>query len=330
MRRFHRLLTAVMAATMLASAATLGAGAAAQPNCGGNSFTALTCSGNGCSKVQTLLDKMTCRGENCNALSLLSANSNCKGGNCNTICTDGSCNSVQALMEKINCRDGDCNTTCADGSCDNVQSLLKRIGQGCGNNQQPVVTPTQPATKPAPSPTQPSVVPTEPAEAETEPATEPVEPATVPFAETQPVTQPAAPTTKPAASVDNSGYLAAYEDEVLRLVNLERANYGLSPLTKHDGAAQAARIRAKEIVQSFSHTRPDGRSCFTAASDVGFSYRAAGENIAYGYGTPEQVVNGWMNSEGHRRNILSASYTELGVGCYQSGRTLYWSQFFIG
>ena len=55
-----------------------------------------------------------------------------------------------------------------------------------------------------------------------------------------------------------------------------------------------------------------------------------GENIAYGYSTPAQVVNGWMNSEGHRKIILSASYSKIGVGCYSSGGVLYWSQFFIG
>ena len=114
------------------------------------------------------------------------------------------------------------------------------------------------------------------------------------------------------------------------MVNAERAKYGLAALTQDDGAQNVARVRAKEIVQSFSHTRPDGRTCFTAASDQGVTYRSAGENIAYGYATPAQVVNGWMNSEGHRKNILSASYTKIGVGCYSANGVLYWSQFFIG
>ena len=101
-------------------------------------------------------------------------------------------------------------------------------------------------------------------------------------------------------------------------------------LSVDSGAVTAAHIRAKEIVRSFSHTRPDGRSCFSAAADSGVSYRTAGENIAYGYATPQQVVNGWMNSEGHRKNILSASFTGIGVGCYEHNGVLYWSQFFIG
>ena len=150
---------------------------------------------------------------------------------------------------------------------------------------------------------------------------------------TKPVEAPAEQPSKPAAETvkpQPAEFNSAYEAEVVRLVNAERAKYGLSALSMDSGATNAARVRAKEIVQSFSHTRPDGRSCFTAASDLGVTYRSAGENIAYGYSTPAQVVNGWMNSEGHRKNILSASYSKIGVGCYSSGCVLYWSQFFIG
>ena len=136
----------------------------------------------------------------------------------------------------------------------------------------------------------------------------------------KPISQPA----------DEAGYNSSYEDEVIKLVNAERAKYGLSALKKDTKATQAARIRAKEIVTKFSHTRPDGSSCFTAAKEVGATYRSAGENIAYGYSTPKQVVDGWMNSEGHRKNILSSSFTKIGVGCYKSGRVLYWSQMFMG
>ena len=145
------------------------------------------------------------------------------------------------------------------------------------------------------------------------------------------VKQTAKQTTKTSTvKTDASQFNEAYETEVIRLVNVERAKQGLSALSKNDGAVNAARVRAKEIVSSFSHTRPDGRSCFTAASDLGVTYRTAGENIAYGYSTPAQVVNGWMNSEGHRKNILSKSFSKIGVGCYSSGGVLYWSQFFIG
>ena len=149
--------------------------------------------------------------------------------------------------------------------------------------------------------------------------------------------EPAEQPTKPVAEIvkpQDSEFNAAYEAEVVRLVNEERAKYGLAALIQDDGAQNVAHVRAKEIVQSFSHTRPDGSSCFTAASDLGVTYRSAGENIAYGYATPAQVVNGWMNSEGHRKNnrknILSASYTKIGVGSYSANGVMYWSQFFIG
>ena len=125
-------------------------------------------------------------------------------------------------------------------------------------------------------------------------------------------------------------FSAEYEAEVISLVNAERAKQGLAALKKDSGAVNVARVRAKEIVSSFSHTRPDGRSCFTAASDLGVTYRSAGENIAYGYPTPAAVVSGWMNSDGHRKNILSSSFTKIGIGCFSSGGVLYWSQFFIG
>ncbi len=121
---------------------------------------------------------------------------------------------------------------------------------------------------------------------------------------------------------------SAYAAEVVRLVNEERAKEGLAAL-KTDAAVQsAAQIRAKETVTLFSHTRPDGSSCFTALQSAGAKYSTAGENIAYGQKTPAEVVNAWMNSEGHRANIMNSSFTTIGVGCYKSGNTYYWSQFF--
>lgn len=140
---------------------------------------------------------------------------------------------------------------------------------------------------------------------------------------------PVAVTPKPSAKKDQSGFNSSYEDEVIKLVNEEREKKGLTKLAKDNGASSVARLRAKEIVESFSHSRPDGSSCFTAASELGVKYRSAGENIAYGYPSPKKVMEGWMNSDGHRRNILSSSYTKIGVGCYKSGGTLYWTQFFI-
>ena len=131
-------------------------------------------------------------------------------------------------------------------------------------------------------------------------------------------------------SPDNNGNISenAYVNEVLKLVNKYRASNGLSPVSLDNAISSAADIRAKEIVRSFSNTRPDGRSCVSVLSDSGISYNGAGENIAYGQDTPEEVMTAWMNSDGHRANILNGSFTKLGVGIYSSGGTIYWVQLF--
>lgn len=128
---------------------------------------------------------------------------------------------------------------------------------------------------------------------------------------------------------DDNGYNSSYEQQVLNLVNKERRSQGLSALSLSAEAQQAARVRAKEIVSSFSHTRPNGTSCFTVLNEIGAKYTSAGENIAKGQKTPEQVVEAWMNSPSHRANILSSKYTKLGVGCYFNGSNTYWAQMFL-
>ena len=128
----------------------------------------------------------------------------------------------------------------------------------------------------------------------------------------------------------NDNYNYAYANEVVRLVNAERAKYGLPALAVNTNAENAAKIRAEEITHSFSHTRPNGSSCFTVAKELSFTYRSAGENIAYGQRTPAEVVNAWMNSEGHRANILNSSFTGIGVSCYVRNGVCYWAQFFVG
>lgn len=120
----------------------------------------------------------------------------------------------------------------------------------------------------------------------------------------------------------------AFTKEVLRLVNVERAKVGLNPVTTTSALEKAAFIRAKEIKQTFAHTRPDGTSCFTVLKDLNISYQACGENIAYGQRTPEAVMNAWMNSPGHKANILSSNFGKLGVGCYIVNNTVYWTQLF--
>jgi len=129
---------------------------------------------------------------------------------------------------------------------------------------------------------------------------------------------------------ETDGSQDAFASQVVKLVNEERAKAGLSPLSVNSKAANAAQTRAREIEKSFSHTRPDGSSFNTALTEAGVSFRGAGENIAYGQTTPQQVMEGWMNSSGHRANILNANYTSIGVGHYKNGAGVdYWTQLFI-
>lgn len=120
----------------------------------------------------------------------------------------------------------------------------------------------------------------------------------------------------------------SYVEQVVALVNIERAKVGLPALIMSEDLNRAAQIRAKETVQSFSHTRPNGSSFSSVLKENGISYRGAGENIAWGQRTPEAVVNAWMNSAGHRANILNKNYTSIGVGYYLNGSTPYWAQLF--
>ncbi len=121
-----------------------------------------------------------------------------------------------------------------------------------------------------------------------------------------------------------------YEQEVIRLVNIERAKYGLSALTEDWELSRVARYKSQDMKDKryFSHTSPTYGSPFDMMRSFGLSYRTAGENIAMGQRTPQQVVNAWMNSSGHRANILNSSYKKIGVGYVASGN--YWTQMFIG
>ena len=123
---------------------------------------------------------------------------------------------------------------------------------------------------------------------------------------------------------------AGFEKEVVRLVNEIRVENGLSPLKENWELSRVARYKSQDMADNnyFSHTSPVYGSPFRMITDFGLSYRMAGENIAYGYRTPQSVVDGWMKSSGHRANILNASYTQIGVGYYAGGH--YWTQMFIG
>ena len=127
----------------------------------------------------------------------------------------------------------------------------------------------------------------------------------------------------------NQNINAYYAEQVVSIVNKERTAAGLSPVTLDADVSAAALVRAKECAKSFSHTRPNGSSCFTALKEAGINYRGAGENIAYGQQTPTEVMQAWMNSSGHRANIMNSKYTKIGVAYTVINGTPYWAQFFI-
>ncbi|MBQ5740055.1 MAG: SafA/ExsA family spore coat assembly protein [Oscillospiraceae bacterium] len=127
-----------------------------------------------------------------------------------------------------------------------------------------------------------------------------------------------------------SDSVRTYEQEVVRLVNVERAKAGLPALTEDWQLSRVARYKAQDMRDKgyFSHQSPTYGSPYDMMRAFGISYRAAGENIAMGQRTPAAVVNAWMNSSGHRANILSKSFTKIGVGYVASGN--YWTQMFTG
>ena len=121
-----------------------------------------------------------------------------------------------------------------------------------------------------------------------------------------------------------------FEDQVLALVNKERVKNGLSELSMDEKVRSVARKKSNDMYNKkyFSHTSPTYGSPFDMLKTFNIQYRYAGENIAQGYTTPEAVVKGWMNSSGHRANILNAKYTKIGIGYEANGN--YWTQLFIG
>lgn len=126
--------------------------------------------------------------------------------------------------------------------------------------------------------------------------------------------------------------IKALESEVVRLVNIERSKHGLAALKENWELSRVARYKSADMAAKnyFSHTSPTYGSPFRMMESFGIKYSSAGENIAMGQRTPQEVMNAWMNSPGHRANILSPSYTQIGVGFAknQSGKA-YWTQMFI-
>ena len=132
-----------------------------------------------------------------------------------------------------------------------------------------------------------------------------------------------------SATIENIS-LQDYANEVVSLVNQERAKQGLQALQAIPALNNAGTKRSQELVTLFSHTRPDGSNCATVLNELGVTWKTSGENIAYGYATPEDVMTGWMNSSGHRANILNANFDSIGIGVVSENGVLYWTQVFTG
>ena len=120
--------------------------------------------------------------------------------------------------------------------------------------------------------------------------------------------------------------------EAVNLLNQLRQNKGLQPLSWNPNSKlqAAAQLRAQEIAEVFSHTRPDGSSCFTVLNQYGLQYGHCGENIAYGTNlSPEGAMDLWTNSAGHYKNMVNGSFREVGLACYIEGENIYWVQLFF-
>lgn len=140
--------------------------------------------------------------------------------------------------------------------------------------------------------------------------------------------KPATPPTSSTPSTTTSD-VNAFEQEVVKLTNAERTKAGLSPLQTDDKLMAAAREKSQDMQSNnyFSHTSPTFGSPFDRMKALGIAYKSAGENIAQGQRSPQEVVQAWMDSPGHRANILNGKFTHIGVGYVKSGN--YWTQQFI-
>ena len=126
--------------------------------------------------------------------------------------------------------------------------------------------------------------------------------------------------------------IRALENEVVRLVNVQRSRNGLGPLVANAELSRVARIKSQDMINKryFSHYSPTYGSPFQMMQAFGIRFYSAGENIAMGQRTPSEVMNSWMNSAGHKANILNVNFKEIGVGAARdSSGSLYWTQMFI-
>ncbi len=129
-------------------------------------------------------------------------------------------------------------------------------------------------------------------------------------------------------NIQNENTYTDLINEVYEITNNYRSLVGVPSLTLDSSLVEAANIRAKELSDSFSHTRPNGSSCFTVLSELGISYGTAGENIAAGYSSSQSVMEGWRSSSGHYQNIISSKFKQIGIGVNIINNQYYWVQIF--
>ena len=219
-------------------------------------------------------------------------------------------------------------------SCPNVPSKPESTPNNPSTTpqQKPESTPSTPSTtpqqKPESTPSTPSTTPQQ------KPESTPSTPSTTP--QQKPESTPSTtPQQKPESTPEQkpSTDFSSYQQQVLDLVNAERTKRGISALTLDSNLSSVATKKSQDMVNKnyFDHTSPTYGSPFDMMKQFGISYRTAGENIAKGQKTPQEVVTAWMNSEGHRKNILNPNFTNLGVGIAKDSKgTTYWTQMFIG
>ncbi|WP_071120111.1 CAP domain-containing protein [Romboutsia timonensis] len=222
-------------------------------------------------------------------------------------------------------------------SCPNVPSKPESTPNNPSTTpqQKPESTPSTPSTnpqqKPESTPSTPSTTPQQ------KPESTPSTPSTNP--QQKPESTPSTPSTNPEQKPEStpeqkpSTDFSSYQQQVLDLVNVERTKRGISALTLDSNLSSVATKKSQDMVNKnyFDHTSPTYGSPFDMMKQFGISYRTAGENIAKGQKTPQEVVTAWMNSEGHRKNILNPNFTNLGVGIAKDSKgTTYWTQMFIG
>ncbi|MEV5963294.1 CAP domain-containing protein [Kribbella sp. NPDC051952] len=187
----------------------------------------------------------------------------------------------------------------------------------------PSSTPVRPTLTPTPTPTpKPKATPTKTKRSTPTPTRSTSKPSREGTRTPKPSPKPTRTTTtsKPPTTKPGGGSGTA-EAQVLALTNQERAKAGCGPLRTNSALVQAAEAHASDMVAKhyFAHDSLDGRSPFDRMKAAGFKGGAMAENIAVGYSSPSAVVTGWMNSPGHRQNILNCSYSMIGIG-YDSGQ----------